>query len=346
MDVDSSGDEPSADLPATTSSKTPSNTGDGDEVPSGIEVEPPLVNESCKDDNVEEGSQEDASEIRSRELDGLLLLRYLWGEENSAGDESNDVHGGDGGPLEDNGKDRESDRGLAGKGEADEGARGEVDEIANGSLVCQEQNGVANDPCPKRSSSLSPSPPSSSLPLPSPPPEPPSPPSPSTASHGGDNTNNGEAAVIIKSIVKTQRSSLSMAFLVPPAVSRNLRRGYLAQSLARILGTAGLIQTARRTGVTEGRDKRFDSNDNSSAKSGVGDSMSGVTEQGSTGNSVGVSDGMDRALSGREGDSGVWAVGQEQAAAAVEALDALDRGVEELLEEVCSLLRMDHSPSL
>lgn len=114
--------------------------------------------------------------------------------------------------------------------------------------------------------------------------------------------------------------------LLTSAVSRTLRRGYLAQSLARIVGAAGVIREARRAGCWEGGEGK------ENMENGAG--LQGATE--AVGNGA-VSGGV-QAEGGEEREEvkgGKWAVAQEQSSAAVEALDALDRGMEELLTEVC-----------
>lgn len=106
-----------------------------------------------------------------------------------------------------------------------------------------------------------------------------------------------------------------------PAVSRDLRRRYLAQSLARIVGAAGVIREARRAGC--GDTVATVPGSAKGQHNGAGGAGVVNAEEGIVGGSGRVSD---RARN--------WNVAQEQSAAAVEAFDALDRGVEELLAEV------------
>ncbi|CAN0253497.1 unnamed protein product, partial [Ectocarpus fasciculatus] len=110
-----------------------------------------------------------------------------------------------------------------------------------------------------------------------------------------------------------------------PAVSRGLRRGYLAQTLARIVGVAGVVRDARRAG--HGGDRTTIPGGSGSPSAGPPSERSFPRQSGGV---VGAGGGGQQPA--KEGGGG-WGGAQEQATAAVEALGGLDRGVEELLDE-------------
>ena len=131
--------------------------------------------------------------------------------------------------------------------------------------------------------------------------------------------------------------------LLMPAVSRTLRRGYLAQSLARIVGAAGIIRKARRgverrSGGDGKRENRRGGNDPGLHEAGEALALAkaGGTGEGDSGGGGGGDEAS-------KPKGGTWGAAQEQSSAAMEALDALDKGIEELFDEVCFLRNVQQS---
>lgn len=126
---------------------------------------------------------------------------------------------------------------------------------------------------------------------------------------------------------KTSSAAVTAVASLTPAVSRDLRRGHLAQTLARVVGVAGIVYDARRRGYRGG---------GGSVSSGAPPSaVPGAAGAGAEAGGVGKAAGKATAAAAAGGDGG-WGRAQEEATAAVEALDDLDRGVEDLLNEVIS----------
>lgn len=125
----------------------------------------------------------------------------------------------------------------------------------------------------------------------------------------------------------TAAAAADVGASLTPALSRDLRRSYLAQSLARVVGVAGIVRDARRAGYRGG----------SGAETTPLPAPGGVRQFGTgVGSEAGGVRGSSVHSGGDEQQQHCgWGGAQEQATAAVEALDDLDRGVEELLNEVC-----------